>query len=200
MLSRYRLGVGSRRRILLHQVVQSPNGSSSPEGLHPTVKGMRLLRRPLSKKEKKLLLKKVEGLPWARFTVDQKVEEVKVRTETEKEYVVYFVEGKPTFWVKDDKYLPVLCGNDVEGPSVVVDKGAVPYVTRGADVMRPGIISFEGDFKKGDVVLVRSENLKFPIAVGLALYDKEEAEKMERGKVIKNLHYLGDDLFKLCKS
>ena len=160
---------------------------------------MRLLRRPLSKKEKKLLLEKLKKVPWINLSLDSKIKEVKVRLDN-KEFLVYFVDSKPTFWVKDDKYLPVLCGQELSGPAVVVDKGAVPHITRGADVMRPGIVSFEGDFKEGDVVLVKSENLKFPIAVGVALYSKDEAERMKRGRVVKNLHYLGDDLFKLCKS
>ncbi len=160
---------------------------------------MRLLRRPLSKKEKKELLKTIQGLPWALFDVKDNVEEVKVRIDDKKEYVVYFVNGRPKFWLKGDKYLPVLCGQELEGPAVVVDQGAVPYITKGADVMRPGIVKFEGDFKKGDIVLVKAVTLKFPIAVGIALYDRDEMEKMERGKVVKNLHHLGDDLFKLCR-
>ena len=160
---------------------------------------MRLLRRPLSKKERKVLRKEASKVPWVSFDVNDKVEEVKVRIDDKKEYIVYFVNDKPAFWRKGELLLPVLCGQDVEGPAVVVDEGAVPYVTKGADVMRPGIVEFVGDFKKDDVVLVRAVTLKFPIAVGLALYDKEEMEKMKRGKVVKNLHHLGDDLFKLCK-
>jgi len=160
---------------------------------------MRLLRRPLSKKEKKMLLRDAERYPWVAFEISDRVEEVKVKIDDKKEYVVYFVNDRPVFWKRGDLILPVLCGNDVRGPAVVVDEGAVPYITKGADVMRPGIVEFIGDFEKGDVVLVRSVSLKFPIAVGVALYNKNEIEKMERGKVIKNLHHLGDDLFALCK-
>ena len=159
---------------------------------------MRILKRPLSKKEKKVLKERLKGMPWAQFDVKDKVEEAKVKFDN-KEHIIYFVNDKPSFWKKDELYLPLLCGQDVPGPAVVVDEGAVPYITKGADVMRPGIVEFVGDFKKGGVVLVRSVKLKFPIAVGLALYDKEEMEQMEKGKVVKNLHHLGDRLFELCK-
>ncbi len=81
-------------------------------------------------------------------------------------------------------------------PSVVVDAGAVKHILNGADVMRPGIKGIEGDFNKGDPVLILDEK-KRVVAVGIALYDKKELESMERGKVIYNAHYLGDKIWKL---
>ena len=163
---------------------------------------MRILKRSLSKKEKKVLIEELSKYDMfkGKINVNDNVEEAKVRDEERgKEYLVYFVNGKPMIWKKGDKYLPILCGQDVEGPSVVVDEGAVRFITKGADVMRPGIVKFEGNFKKGDIVLVRAVTLPFPIAVGEALYDKDEMEGMKRGKVVKNLHHLGDELFSLCK-
>ncbi len=161
---------------------------------------MRILKRPLSKKEKKKLIEELKRYGWIEIDIDDKVEEAKVRIEDKgKEYLVYYVNGKPMLWRLGDELIPILCGQPVNAPSVVVDEGAVKFIVKGADVMRPGIVAFEGDFKKGDIVLVKSTTLPFPIAVGKALYDREEMEKMERGKVVKNLHHLGDILFSLCK-
>ncbi len=177
-----------------------------PTVLHPQeplsqrVMKMRILKRPLSKKEKKKLIEEVKKYGWLDIDIDDKVEEAKVRIEEKgKEYLVYYVNGKPALWRVGEDLVPVLCGQPLNGPAVVVDEGAVKFIVKGADVMRPGIVAFEGDFKKGDIILVKSVKLDFPIAVGRALYDKEEMEKMERGKVVKNLHHLGDTLFSLCK-
>lgn len=84
-------------------------------------------------------------------------------------------------------------------PKVIVDQGAVPFICNGADVMRPGIRKFEGEFKKGDVVVVKDERHRKSIAVGLALLDSSEASRMKKGAVIENLHYVGDKLWKLHK-
>ncbi len=158
---------------------------------------MRVLRRALSKKERKRFLNEVrERLPWLEVK-GEKVEEVKIRNE--EEFIVYLIDGEPTLASIEGKLVPVLTGQKVEGPGVVVDQGAVKHIVNGADVMRPGITQFKGDFKKGDVVLVYAETLPFPIAVGEALYSKEEMEKMERGKVVKNLHHLGDELYEAVK-
>jgi len=83
---------------------------------------------------------------------------------------------------------------------VVVDMGAVPHVCNGADVMAPGIVELEGKFSKGDLIAVLDEKNKRAIAIGIALEDSEEMAKARRGKVIKNLHYVGDKLWKLIKS
>lgn len=81
-------------------------------------------------------------------------------------------------------------------PLVIVDAGAVKHILNGADVMRPGIRSIEGEFNKGEPVLIADEK-KRVVAVGIALYAKAELEPMERGKVIYNAHYLGDKIWKL---
>jgi len=83
-------------------------------------------------------------------------------------------------------------------PNVVVDSGAVPHVLNGADVMRPGIVSFNGGFKANDVVLVLDGRGR-TIAIGAALNSREEVEQMTKGKVLLNLHHLGDRLWNFCK-
>jgi PUA domain protein len=84
-------------------------------------------------------------------------------------------------------------------PAVVVDPGAVRFVVNGANVMRPGVVRFEGDFRAGDVVGIReSKHSKF-IAVGLALKPLAEAEAAASGPVVRNLHYVGDRLWEAAK-
>lgn len=81
-------------------------------------------------------------------------------------------------------------------PRLVVDAGAVKHILNGADVMRPGIKRVEGDFDKGQPVLIEDEKGRI-IAIGISLYSRKELEAMEKGKTVYNAHYLGDKLWKL---
>lgn len=77
---------------------------------------------------------------------------------------------------------------------VTVDMGAVPFVCKGADVMRPGITEMP-DFVKGELLIVQDEKNKKPLAVVEALFDSETAAEMRAGKIFKNLHYVGDEFW-----
>ncbi len=82
------------------------------------------------------------------------------------------------------------------GYYVTVDMGAVPHVVNGADVMVPGIVEVWEGIRKGDVVWVRDEKYHKPLCVGISLMDAEEILKSERGKAVKNVHYVGDKIWK----
>lgn len=62
--------------------------------------------------------------------------------------------------------------------------------------MRPGIIEMD-EFKTGDVVVVVEPTRKLPLAVHQALYSSTEIASMEKGRVSKSLHHLGDRYWKL---
>lgn len=84
-------------------------------------------------------------------------------------------------------------------PKVVVDMGAVPHVCNGANIMAPGIVRFEGAFRKGDYVSVVDEKHGKTIAIGEAIYDADAAEKTAEGVVIKNIHFVGDKIWNSIK-
>jgi len=81
-------------------------------------------------------------------------------------------------------------------PSIIVDMGAVPHICNGADVMAPGVVEVRGDFKAGGLVVVRDERHGKALAIGKALVDSEELRSLKRGKVVENLHYVGDRLWR----
>ncbi|MFQ6095938.1 MAG: DUF1947 domain-containing protein [Candidatus Bathyarchaeia archaeon] len=83
---------------------------------------------------------------------------------------------------------------------VVVDMGAVPHICGGADVMAPGIVRIDGKFSKGDLVTVVDELHGKPLAIGEALFDSETLRETKRGKVVKNIHFVGDDIWNLLKT
>ncbi len=77
---------------------------------------------------------------------------------------------------------------------VVIDMPAVRFIANGADVMKPGIREMDS-FRKGDFVAVVDENNRKPLAIGIALFSAEEIGAMDGGKVVKNLHHVGDDFW-----
>jgi len=76
-------------------------------------------------------------------------------------------------------------------PYVTVDMGAVKFVCKGANVMRPGIIKFS-DFESGEIVCVVEESQNKFLAVGKAEMSSKELEGIKNGEVIKNMHYISD--------
>jgi PUA domain protein len=86
--------------------------------------------------------------------------------------------------------------NELKG-YITVDKGAIKFVSNGADVMAPGIVEVEEGIKKGDLVWIREETHLKPLAVGEALLDAADIKAAGGGKAVKSLHYVGDKLWNL---
>ena len=91
------------------------------------------------------------------------------------------------------RYLPFLSEHDLLGrfPAVTVDMGAVRFVCKGANVMRPGIRDM-GRFGAGDIVCVREESRGKYLSVGTAALSDSDAAAAERGLVVANHHYVSD--------
>lgn len=85
----------------------------------------------------------------------------------------------------------------VKLPTITVDMGAVPYVTNGADIMAPGITQVTEGLVAGDIVTIIDENFGKSLAVGELLFDSDSIKQTEKGKVIKNLHYVNDSIWSL---
>lgn len=80
-------------------------------------------------------------------------------------------------------------------PKVVVDMGAVPHICSGADVMAPGIRRYIGSFKKGCLAVIVDEKHNKPIAIGEVLFDANEITTIKHGRVVKNIHFVGDKIW-----
>jgi PUA domain protein len=100
------------------------------------------------------------------------------------------VEGKPFLTVRG------LLRHEATRRYVTVDMGAVPYVTNGADVMSPGIVEVDPEVREGDLVWIRDVTHKRPLAIGKALVPAEVMAAKAPGKAIKNLHFVGDRIWK----
>jgi PUA domain protein len=83
-------------------------------------------------------------------------------------------------------------------PYVIVDMGAIKFVCKGANVMRPGITKFS-DFESGEIVCVVEESQKKFLAVGKAKMSSKELDETNKGEVIKNMHYVSDNFWESKK-
>jgi PUA domain protein len=115
---------------------------------------------------------------------------------------VFLVNGKPLLFGTGEDVFPTLFFKGISAllPRVVVDMGAVPYVCNGADVMAPGIVRIEGEFSKGDIVIIVDEKHGKPLALGEILYDVENAKNVKQGVVVKNFHFVSDRIWNSAKT
>ena len=92
-----------------------------------------------------------------------------------------------------DDILPFLDDSPIleKFPYVTVDMGAIKFVCKGANIMRPGITKFS-DFESGEIVCVVEESQNKFLAVGKAEMSSKELEDTKNGEVIKNMHYISD--------
>ena len=115
------------------------------------------------------------------------------------EFNLIFVGNDILGLVYDEKPFLTIRGSQKYKPQrryVTVDMGAVRFVTNGADVMGPGITEADDDIKEGDLVWIRDEKNKVPLAIGVALRDTAGIRSKEKGKAIQMLHFVGDKLWK----
>ena len=91
--------------------------------------------------------------------------------------------------------LPLLLRSPELLPHLVVDMGAVRHVVRGADIMRPGIVKVP-DVSAGDLVVITDERHDKPLAVGKALFSGQQLSTASSGRMVENLHFVGDEHWK----
>jgi PUA domain protein len=154
----------------------------------------------LKDKEAKALLSKVSDR--LRVHIEQVLSGKASFEVVETEFAeIFLIKGKPLLAKTAETVYPTLVFDEftVSAPKAVVDMGAIPYVCKGANVMAPGIRRFEGEFKKGDLVLVADEKYGKALAIGETLYDSEEAKKTRQGVVVKNVHFVGDKTWNFIK-
>ena len=156
----------------------------------------RVKKRFLKAKEARLLLREV----YSRFGVEMDSRRVEEWT-VEEEVRLFLLEGVPRLLRIGETLLPTLLYQEAleRLSNVVVDMGAVPYVCGGADIMAPGITEVQGEFERDELVVIRDERHGKALALGLSLFSSGEMREMKRGKMVKNLHYVGDKIWDAYK-
>ncbi len=153
------------------------------------------MRKNLSKSEIKDLNQKLKELYGLEEFFDKK--DVIILSDDkiiQKEEVVFFT--------RENKLIPtlklLLKNNFLK--TISVDMGAVPFVIKGADIMRKGIKEIAGNIKEGEIIAVVDETHHKPLSVGIALFNSEAMRAQNEGKSVKNIHYVGDELWKNSSS
>ncbi len=114
------------------------------------------------------------------------------------DFDVLIVDNVIMFLIDGDDVFPTIRGLLALKPAkrfVTVDMGAVPYVYNGADVMSPGIVEADPTIVKDDYVWVRDIKNKQPLAIGQALMDGPAMVDADKGKAIKSIHHVGDEIW-----
>jgi PUA domain protein len=126
---------------------------------------------------------------------------LQVEVAQSKDTTIFLINDKPLFAEKEHMILPTLGPDDVTKflSHVMVNMGAVRHVCNGADIMAPGVVNIIGDLKKDEFVVVVDEQHQKPLAIGISLYDSEAIGNLKHGKIITNVHFVGDDLWHLLK-
>ncbi len=101
----------------------------------------------------------------------------------------------------DNSYIPFLSETTMleKFPYVMVDMGAVKFMCKGANVMRPGIKNYS-KFQKDSIVCIIEESQHKFLAVGKALVSSDELDTMQKGEIVKNLHYISDKFWEIGKT
>lgn len=111
----------------------------------------------------------------------------------------FIVKDKKIWWfLYDGKYIPSIHFLRELNPGLhklVVDVGAIKFITNGADVMAPGIMFFDDNITKGAYVVIHEEKANAILGVGISLVDAEEFSKNKKGKVVKLIHHLKDKMW-----
>ncbi len=153
-------------------------------------------RLSIRKRDRRILLNRIsEALSInaeEKFGSKPKIEIIEMEEEK-----IYLLNDKPLLASLGDIIFPTLLFKEYVDclPKVIVDMGAVPHICNGADVMAPGIIDINGEFKEKALVAVVDERNRRPIAIAQALVGSEGVKVARKGKVFKNLHYVGDEIW-----
>jgi PUA-domain protein len=157
-------------------------------------------RYPLRKNERKLLLKNV--LDKIGLDIESLFgSKTQVEVMEAKKVKVYVVDGRPLIAESEGNVFPTLLFEEQLSsmPKVVVDMGAVPYICNKADIMGPGIVDIQGEFEPKNLVIVLDAKNRKPIAVSEAIYDSGTAASTRKGKLFRNLHCVGDEIWVTIK-
>ncbi|WP_440947183.1 RNA-binding protein [Methanosarcina sp. T3] len=114
------------------------------------------------------------------------------------EFSLILVDGKPLLFEIEEHLFPTVRGAlemGLQKRLVVVDKGAIRFVSNGADIMAPGILEADPEIKEGDFVIIVEETHRKALAIGKALMEGQQMVNADSGKAIKSITHVGDKLW-----
>ena len=155
------------------------------------------VRTILKDRDSKPLIEELRRLPNQQHLTHKS----RVEIEAVKDSEIVFVDGVAIAFRRKGELAPVLTNISAldNMPRVVVDMGAVPHVVGGADIMAPGIRRVSGEFSEKQFLVVVDEKHGKYLAVGRALIGAGPMAATKKGKVVENVHYVGDLIWEVIK-
>lgn len=113
---------------------------------------------------------------------------------------IYLVNNEARYFKIGERILPTL-RFVLEQPellrTITVDMGAIPFITKGADIMRPGLVHIDEEIEKGEFIIAADEKHHKALCIGEALMSGKDMKTADKGIMIKNLHYVGDRIWNM---
>jgi len=128
-------------------------------------------------------LEMAEYGPWQMVFVDKVAKAIEVKNSDNKRFTFLTLRG-------------FLEHNDAD-KWVEVDHGAIPFLMNGADCMVAGVQAADEDITEGELVWIRDMTHKKPLAIGWSTMEGQEMAAATKGKGIKTLHWVGDELWEM---
>jgi len=126
-------------------------------------------------------LEMAEYGPWSMVLVNKIAKAIEVTNEENERFVFLTLRG---FLEHDDA-----------AKWVEVDHGAIPFLMKGADCMVAGVHGADASIEVGDLVWIRDMKHKRPLAIGWSTMNADDLTNLSKGKGIKTLHWVGDELW-----
>jgi malignant T-cell-amplified sequence len=151
-----------------------------------------LKRHFASKHDSREYIERVQQSSGLKLQLERSAQVELIQPDSDVTFLV--VDGRYTFVEVDGSIIPFVGSKELTSllPSVYVDEGAVRFILKGADVMRPGIARYDEWGEKGSLIVIRDEAKQRAIALGRTSVASSEMPGMSRGASIQNLHYAGD--------
>ncbi len=110
---------------------------------------------------------------------------------------ILLINEHPFFFYYERRLVPTLklILEDNVLKTITVDMGAVKFIVNGADIMRPGITKIDENIENNELIAIIDEKHNKPIGIGIALFSGKEMQNLAEGKVVKNIHYVGDRIW-----
>jgi PUA domain protein len=160
-----------------------------------------LKRQVVSKHDSRELIAEVERSTGITLAVARSAQVEILEPDDDSKFVIIdgsftFVRGGP-----GSGYLPFVGSAEAVAlfPSVTIDEGALKYIIKGADVMRPGISKYDEWGEAGKLVVVREDKKGRAAAVGRTAVASSDMAELKKGNCIKNLHHAGDKFWNAYK-
>ena len=159
-------------------------------------------RQVVSKHDSRDLIAEVERSSGIHIEVPRSAQVEILEPDDGSKFVI--VDGRFTFVNAGEggSYIPFVGSSEAVGllPSLTIDEGAVKYIIKGADVMRPGISKYDEWGEAGKLVVVREDKKGRAAAVGKTAVSSPEMAELKKGNCVKNLHHAGDKYWNAYKT